>query len=68
MLYRPERWPETLDNLGKIRIVEQDAGLGMIDRIGDMLVGEPWIGGVEDIAHARHREKLFEVAVVVPGK
>ena len=66
MFDRIEQRLQALDDRGEIAVEQQDAASGVIDRIGDMLVGKAGVGGVQDIAHSRHREEQLEVTMIVP--
>src|SRR6476660_7576474 len=63
---RPARL-QTLDDRRERAIVEEDAVLGMVDDIFELVVEQPWIEGVKNPAHADDPKPCDEVAIMVHG-
>src|SRR3546814_19843614 len=48
---------QSIDNLCQVRIVEESAATGMDNGVGDLVIGQAWIGGMQHRADARNREE-----------
>src|SRR3546814_17747814 len=59
---------QSIDNLCQVRIVEESAATGMDNGVGDLVIGQAWIGGMQHRADARNREEQLHVMVSVPGQ
>ncbi len=59
---------QAFDQGQEVAIEQQHAAAGVVERIDDLLVGQPRIGGVQHGADAGHGEEQLEVTVGVPGQ
>src|SRR3546814_17605299 len=59
---------QSIDNLCQVRNVEESEATGMDNGVGDLVIGQAWIGGMHHRADARNREEQLDVMVRVPGQ